>query len=242
MRVLLAVAVLAVVATSTAGAASRQAGKARLTIAVWAQGAGEGKPVRTWTLRCRPAGGTHPSPARACRALFANLSAIRPVSAGQACRRRIAGPQEATLRGSLQGRRVRAAFNRRGTCQIARWQRLGALFPLARTPAEQPTTDLRMTVFPEGPDGPSYVTTLTCDPAGGTHPAPARACNALMDVRAPFAPPESDRACTMIWGGPQVAGVQGLFRGEQVVTRFNRSDGCQIERWDRVAFLFAPPS
>jgi hypothetical protein len=45
-------------------------------------------------------------------------------------------------------------------------------------------------------------------------------------------------ACIEIYGGPQVAEVRGTFRGRQVAARFSREDGCQIERWDRVRFLF----
>jgi hypothetical protein len=42
----------------------------------------------------------------------------------------------------------------------------------------------------------------------------------------------------MIWAGRQVAVVEGRFRGNAVRARFERSDGCEIDRWDRVAFLF----
>jgi hypothetical protein len=33
--------------------------------------------------------------------------------------------------------------------------------------------------------------------------------------------------------------VRGTFRGRRVSTRFARRNGCEIARWDRVAFLFA---
>jgi hypothetical protein len=153
----------------------------------------------------------------------------------------LGGPQEAFVRGRIRGKRVRAAFNLQGSCEIERWNRLGILFPgvaAARRPA---STSLQVTVWPKGVNGSSFERTLTCDPAGGTYRNPVRICNALLEVRAPFAPFPSERPCTTIWGGPQVAAVQGRFRGQEVAARFNRSDGCEIWRWDRVAFLFTSP-
>ncbi len=81
--------------------------------------------------------------------------------------------------------------------------------------------------------------TLTCEPAGGTHPAPVAACRKLLALESPFAEVPPDVACTQVYGGPQVAEVSGKLRGEAVLTRFGRADGCQIDRWDTVGFLFA---
>ena len=39
--------------------------------------------------------------------------------------------------------------------------------------------------------------------------------------------------CAQIYGGPAVARVRGELRGKQVDATFERSDGCEIERWDR---------
>ena len=44
----------------------------------------------------------------------------------------------------------------------------------------------------------------------------------------------------MIYGGPQVALVTGTLRGVKVWARFRRRDGCEIARWNRVAFLLGP--
>jgi hypothetical protein len=35
-----------------------------------------------------------------------------------------------------------------------------------------------------------------------------------------------------------VGQVRGTFRGRRVRASFNRTNGCEIERWNRVAFLF----
>jgi len=32
--------------------------------------------------------------------------------------------------------------------------------------------------------------------------------------------------------------VRGRLRGQRVASTFSRRDGCQIERWNRVRFLF----
>ena len=59
-----------------------------------------------------------------------------------------------------------------------------------------------------------------------------------MDLADPFAPTPGGAVCTEIYGGPAVAKVEGLYRGETVDATFVRTDGCEIERWDRHAFLF----
>ncbi|MGP0222533.1 serine protease inhibitor [Paenarthrobacter sp. NCHU4564] len=52
-----------------------------------------------------------------------------------------------------------------------------------------------------------------------------------------FPVPRPDRICTQQYGGPQVAVVQGVFRGRQVTSRFSRTDGCEIARWKSLAPL-----
>jgi Tol biopolymer transport system component len=80
--------------------------------------------------------------------------------------------------------------------------------------------------------------TLRCRPAAGTLRNRATACSELMSVRNPFAPVPRDTPCTEIYGGPQQATVVGVYGGKPVRTTFTRTNGCQIARWNRVAFLF----
>ena len=101
---------------------------------------------------------------------------------------------------------------------------------------------LSITVWPKGPDGPAKRWTLRCDPAGGTLPRAGRACARLAGLRRPFAPVPRDAVCAQLYGGPQEGVVRGTFRGERVSARFNRRDGCQIARWNRVRFLFPATS
>jgi hypothetical protein len=87
---------------------------------------------------------------------------------------------------------------------------------------------------------------LHCEPGAplpwsGTHPDPAAACRRLARIRRPFAPVPAETACTQIYGGPQVARVTGTYQGKRVWARFNRTDGCQIARWNRVRVLFPVP-
>jgi hypothetical protein len=100
------------------------------------------------------------------------------------------------------------------------------------------STSLRITVWPQGKPGPSTQRTLRCDPATGTLARPARACRRLAALEKPFAPIPPDTACTQIYGGPEVALVAGTYHGTRIWTRFQRRNGCEIARWNRLAFLF----
>lgn len=235
MRVLVAAALLAV-ALPAAESAAVKADHARLSVSAWPEGRGHGKPVRQLTLRCGPAGGSHPTPARACRRLFANLSALRPVPADRVCTSHYGGPAQAFVSGRVNGGRIRAAFSRKNGCEIARWNRLAPLFR-----AQDGPTSLQITVWPRGQGRDSFQTSLTCDPAGGTHPSPVSACARLLAVEDPFGPLPMELPCVLVASGPQVAVVRGSFRWKPVETRFDRSDSCEKRRWDRIAVLFAAP-
>ena len=83
--------------------------------------------------------------------------------------------------------------------------------------------------------------TLRCEPAGGTLRRPARACAKLRAGGAKLLAPLSPKAaCTDIWGGPQVARVTGKFRTARVSASFDRTNGCQISRWDRLVPWLLP--
>jgi Subtilisin inhibitor-like len=106
-----------------------------------------------------------------------------------------------------------------------------------KTPGTQ--TVLQIKAWPNGEDrGSPREWRLHCDRSGGTHPTPERACERLFALDDPFAPTPPDTVCTQIYGGPAVAVVEGLYRGETVDARFTRRDGCEIARWDKHAFLF----
>jgi hypothetical protein len=82
---------------------------------------------------------------------------------------------------------------------------------------------------------------LYCHPGGGTHPDVTGACEAVgRNTRwgkDPFAPVPPDSMCTMIYGGPATAHVTGTWAGRPVDTTYDRSNGCEISRWDRMVPL-----
>ena len=101
--------------------------------------------------------------------------------------------------------------------------------------ATTPTTELTVTFWSQGKNGgPPWEATLTCDPAGGTHPDPEKACALLAADPDALEPVPPDVACTAIYGGPEVATIVGTIDGEKVNATFNRSGGCEIDRWDRM--------
>ena len=101
----------------------------------------------------------------------------------------------------------------------------------AAEPPPQPRYDLQITYWPEGKDGESRTATLTCDPNGGTHPDAAKACAALDAHPEALHPVPGDMACTEIYGGDQVA----LVEGSGIHAVLSRSNGCEIARWDALA-------
>lgn len=100
-----------------------------------------------------------------------------------------------------------------------------------------PTTALEISVTPGG-EAPTKIWTLRCPSGGGTLPDAANACEKLAQIDDPFAPLPKDTACTQVYGGPQEADVTGTYRGRPVNAHFDRGNGCEIARWDKVAFLF----
>lgn len=82
---------------------------------------------------------------------------------------------------------------------------------------------------------------LDCHPGGGSHPDAGRAC-AVVERNTrwgkdAFAPVPPDSACTMQYGGPATAHVTGTWAGRPVDARFDRSNGCEVGRWDRLVPL-----
>jgi hypothetical protein len=103
-------------------------------------------------------------------------------------------------------------------------------------------TSLTITYWPTGAEGgESESWTLACDPAGGTLPDPDDACERLADGGSElFDPVPPNSACTEIYGGPQVAQADGTVDGEPVSASFNRTNGCEISRWDALSPWLLP--
>lgn len=99
-------------------------------------------------------------------------------------------------------------------------------------------TSLTIVVTPDaGAETSTYQ--LTCDPAGGDHPQPEQACDALDAAGAGVLDPvPADQSCTQIFGGPQTATVTGTYEGKDVDATFSRENGCEIDRWEKLGTTF----
>ncbi|MEU2420491.1 SSI family serine proteinase inhibitor [Streptomyces sp. NPDC007851] len=82
---------------------------------------------------------------------------------------------------------------------------------------------------------------LSCHPGAGSHPDVNGACRVLdrntrwgRDTFAPVAP---GTTCTMRYGGPATAHVTGTWAGRPVDATYDRSNGCEIGRWNRLVPL-----
>jgi hypothetical protein len=82
---------------------------------------------------------------------------------------------------------------------------------------------------------------LYCHPGGGTHPDVRGACGALDRNtrwgRDTFAPVPEGSVCTMRYGGPATAHVTGTWAGRPVDAAYDRGNGCEITRWNRLVPL-----
>ncbi len=82
---------------------------------------------------------------------------------------------------------------------------------------------------------------LDCDARRGSHPDVDAACAALQRGtrwgRDTFEPVPPDSLCTMQYGGPATARVTGTWAGRPVDATYDRGDGCEIARWDRLVPL-----
>lgn len=96
--------------------------------------------------------------------------------------------------------------------------------------------------FQASPEAAPQSYTLVCTggvpAAESKHPTAAAACEALKNHPTLLtAPLPTDQNCTMQFGGPETATVTGAVDGTEVNRTFNRTDGCQIARWDAASVL-----
>ena len=102
--------------------------------------------------------------------------------------------------------------------------------------SDLPATSVEVTLWPEGRSaGSGQRAILTCEPVGGSHPHAQDACAALESEPDALEPVAGDVACTQIYGGPEEARIAGVVAGNAVDSMFSRANGCEIDRWDRLA-------
>jgi hypothetical protein len=86
-----------------------------------------GTAPKHWTLRCDPAGGTHPDPAQACAILLKAKAPFAPAPKGIECPMIAVGAKTATVTGTYFGKHVDTTFIQ-GGCGLARWGQVGQIF------------------------------------------------------------------------------------------------------------------
>src|SRR5438552_5107078 len=96
----LAIALLTVAVFSTGSCYAATTSPTLLSITVYPNGIGHSG-ARHYRLRCDPAAGTVPRPARACRVLARHAHPFAPVPPRTICSDIALGPQEATITGRL---------------------------------------------------------------------------------------------------------------------------------------------
>lgn len=107
---------------------------------------------------------------------------------------------------------------------------------------EHAAADTRLTITVwDAPDAQPRRFTLYCDPPGGDHPDPQRACAALVRAEAPFAPVPPEVSCLAVWSGPQRARIEGSWRAVPVAASYSRTDSCETARWNALADVFGAP-
>ena len=127
-----AVACGSAASTSPAAKPAKPAAKVSLTVVVTPS---PGATPKRWTLRCDPAGGTHPDAQAACRDLLDAKNPFAPIPRGIMCPMIVAGRQKATISGTFFGQHVASNFSKAG-CEAARWAKLGVVFGSAGSGAE----------------------------------------------------------------------------------------------------------
>jgi|SRR3954453_582509 hypothetical protein len=114
----------------------------------------------------------------------------------------------------------------------------GTVTPQAGASEKGATVTTNLSIVTDDGNGKTATWTLTCDPAGGTHPDPTAACAALAAKGATAMPAVAkDVMCTQQYGGPQTAKITGTWKGETVDSSFSRTDGCEISRWQALTGL-----
>jgi Subtilisin inhibitor-like len=99
----------------------------------------------------------------------------------------------------------------------------------SHSPAATPKVSLTITVT-GSPGSPARHWTLTCDPAGGTHPDPAAACADLLRAKGPAYAQPKGLMCPMILASAKMATIQGTYFGQPVNSTI-RDGGCTITKW-----------
>ena len=102
--------------------------------------------------------------------------------------------------------------------------------PVSGDPFAEGDASLTVTLDPDGPDGPKDEET---EEVGCEEVSDDAACAAIAGLDAgDFDPPPTDQPCTELFGGPDIATIEGQIDGEDIDAELSRANGCEIERFD----------
>lgn len=108
--------------------------------------------------------------------------------------------------------------------------------PLPVLQGDDGRTQLTVVISGSGDPAADGTYELECDPAGGSHPVARQACERLAQLPGestdPFTPVPRDAMCTQQFGGPATARITGKWQGRSIDAAFDRTNGCEIARWN----------
>jgi hypothetical protein len=113
------------------------------------------------------------------------------------------------------------------------------------------TGNAELTIRLSGGEFDQLIYRITCGPAGATVQPPVAgveaeaACRRLADPATSSLlvdGPDPDRICTEVYGGPQEARLTGSVAGRAVDATVRRTNGCEIDSWDRLLADVLPPT
>ncbi len=113
--------------------------------------------------------------------------------------------------------------------------------PTVPVPPVPGQPDSLLVTVRDSASSPPLSWSLTCYPDGGTHPNPVLACDQLSSAGDPFSPVPVGVMCSMIYYGPQTATITGYWQGQPVSAQFSRVNGCEEQRWEKIATVLVIP-
>jgi hypothetical protein len=134
-------------------------------------------------------------------------------------------------------RRVRSALISATLASLA-----AVMLAMTAVPAQAATSSkLLLSIYRGDTASPAALVsrvTLTCDPDGGTHPNPKKACNALRQAGGNFDRLRGDhRVCPDIFF-PFTATANGIWQGRVVIFQHTYPNRCYLQRATAPVFDF----
>ena len=109
----------------------------------------------------------------------------------------------------------------------------------AGMPPIRPRSVFKLTVtHGESPDPAAKSATLTCEPAGGTHPDPKTACDQLAKVNGDFGALNVNPGPCFLIFDPYTVTAYGHWRGTPVKFQHTYANKCVLDRQTGAVFAF----